>query len=143
MKRIVSTEVMSIENVTDNASLVEFLNSLGIDTTMHKYELLAEKYGTDVQYSCKFKCPGDYLAYFSMATHCVPTCDELDAHFDLEAFGEIVEENPGLADIEDYICSRYWGDGDDKILILKNLDTGDILYTGMEELIEYPFQDWK
>ena len=123
----------SSRSATGNNLILQILKSHGIDTTRAKYELCARTYDrmeSGEKYIEKFTCPGDYLAYFSMHVHANPTLRNMQFYFgeDLSGFEDVVDENPALADIEEYASSNWWGDGDDYIIYLKNLNTGEYLY---------------
>ena len=140
------------------------LKSRGIDTTLHKYEMKAEayeRYGGGETYVVDFKCPGDYLAYvaMSLAGHrAVRTLggladavsdiadDFIDVdnnRIDFDAFLE--EYGRTVAGMEDFASENWWGDGDDYIIYLKNLDTGKTLYKGDDpepEIYDEDEEDW-
>ena len=129
-----------------NSSLVSFLKANGIDTTKHKYELYAEeyeRYGSGGRYKKKFTCPGDYLAYFSMQLHRSPTAEALEDYgYDTEELEEFISEHSTVEDMDNYANSNWWGDGDDYIIYLKNLDTGEYLCEQEEEQEEEE-EDWE
>lgn len=148
MKRYVYVK-SNYENENDytNSDIVKLLNEHGIDTTKAQYELKAEayeRYGSGSVYIKKFKCPGDWLAYWSMLFHTTPNAS---------AFSE---EGYTLADIEEYIDAypdvesmrkqaemNWWGDGDDYIIYLKNLTTGEYLTGPNEDYYEEDEEDWE
>ena len=150
-KGIVASKIIAQTNDSDvlsnGQSLIAFLKSKGIDTTKHKYKLVAERYerySSGDKYSRTFTCPGDYLAYFSMRLHTGPTIDELLDYFgDSEDFVDFVDSNPSTDAIADHAASCWYGDGDDYIIELANLDTGDVLYDGQYEeyMDEYEEED--
>lgn len=125
------------------------LKSHGIDTTMHKYELRAqeyERYSDGSQYTVKFKCPGDYLAYLAMVLHKrVRTqssfADALVDYFlyeDDTDFSSLFDEcGYTVNDMADHAESCWWGDGGDYITLLKNLDTGEVLYSAEPDYDEF------
>lgn len=92
------------------------------------------------KYKKKFTCPGNYLAYFAMTIHGTPNYEKIEDRFGLDYFEEIVNDHPTIEDIEDYASDCWWGDGDDYIIYLKNLTTGEILYQAEEE-DEYDEED--
>lgn len=116
------------------------LNSVGIDTTMHNYELFARDYGDDDwgdSYIVRFKCPGDYLAYFAMLGHqevkTLPGLVEViyDYAFSPRYKGcELLFEICGqsVESMKNYASSEWYGDSDDEVYYLKNLDTNTFLY---------------
>lgn len=136
-------------------AICEELKAHGIDTTMHNYELGAETYqrfSSGPMYNVKFRCPGDYLAYFAMIAHqeaatlsglvdAIYTTIEMYDGFDgfFEEFGTTVKS------MYDHAFESWWGDGDDYIVYLKNLDTGETLYSGGDggyESYETEDSDW-
>lgn len=124
-----------------NQKLIELLSSFGIDTTISTYELRAEeyeRYQEGNRYSKKFKCPGNWLAYFSMLVHGQPSYENLEYELgDVE--GELsyyAEQCPTVTAMGDRAARDWWGDGDDYIISLKNLTTGEVLYQGNEEYYE-------
>ena len=129
-----------------DSKFTQILKDNGIDTTPHRYELKAEtyeRYGGGQIYTKKFRCEGDYLAYFSMLFHTRPTESEiLDFYDSYEDFAEFVEGNPSVEDMKESASRCWWGDGDDFIIYLKNLDTGDILYESDYEEEEYDEEDY-
>ena len=129
--------IKSNTNNTQSNRILDILKASNIDTTLSQYELKAEayeRYGAGDIYVKKFKCPGDYLAYFSMLLHESPTTSNmLDYMGDLEELEYYVEEYPTVNDIANHAASSWWGDGDDYIIYLKNLTTGEILYQGQDE----------
>ena len=131
-----STKIEADTEIT-SAQIEKILADHGIDTTMNQYELCAqayERYGRGQVYRKKFKCPGNYLAYFSMEFHAAPTSGRINEYFnnieDLEYF---IEQHPTVKDIAEFAESEWWGDGDDYIYYLKNLTTGEYLYGSLEE----------
>lgn len=120
--------------------VVKMLNSWGIDTTKHRYELEAEeyeRYGSGSQYRYRFTAPGDWVAYFAMQLHRDMSPDAvveyLNDYFDDE--DELAEIN-SIPAIRDTAAMSWWGDGDDFIHYLKNLDTGEILYQADDSMYE-------
>lgn len=126
-------------------SVLQILNDANIDTTIHTYELYAEEYERYERgrlYKKTFKCRGDYLAYFSMLLHKSPTVSALGEYFDdTDDFGDFVIHNPTVADMETYAASSWYGDGDDFIIYLKNLDTHETLYQSDYDEIEEEYDD--
>lgn len=117
-------------------SFIDSLKERGIDTTPSKYALHAEayeRYERGKRYTKRFSCEGDYLAYFSMLLHTKPSYKELLDYFDDEDdLQEFIEDYPTTQDIAEYASENWWGDGDDYIIYLKNLTTGEYLYQGEE-----------
>ena len=125
--------------------LCKRLNDLGIDTSMHIYEMKArayeryERYASSKPYVIRFTCPGDYLAYFAMAGHMdVKTLDGL-ANTIYEQYFEYFDFDEGFSNMIEYCGTTvksaarhakeyWWGDGDDYIYYLVNNDTQDVLY---------------
>ena len=126
------------------------LREYGIDTTVHNYEMRAKAYegyggGT---YTLKFRCPGDYLAYVAMCilrgeigygmkpeSTRIRTASGLAKGIDdyfggledlLDACGDSIES------MSNFASTNWWGDEDDYIMYLKNIDTGDVLYDNGE-----------
>ena len=140
-----------IRSSSENYPLLkEFLKELkarGIDTTKHKYELKAERYerfGSGDTYTYKFTALGDYVAYISMKIHRDMTKDGIEEF--LEDYYGGVEETldyiPTLDAMEATASDDWWGDGDDYIIYLKNLDTGKVLYEGDYEEEYEEDDDW-
>ena len=148
----------------DSMSEKEFLKWLcsrlqeaGINTQVHRYELCAEEYdrfSSGKKYVVDFKCPGDYLAYFAMVGHkdvqtlanlssCVK---ELMWNYDIDTFDAFLEIfGRTVAGMEDFASDNWWGDGDDYIIYLKNLDTGKTLYRNDDsepEIYDEDDEDW-
>lgn len=129
--------------------LISRLKELGIDTTKHQYEMMAqryERYGYGDTYTFKFTAPGDYLAYFAMKLHKQFSKDALLEYIDDYYEDEWADEIPqSLEAIEDIAYEDWWGDGDDGIYYLKNIDTGENLYESevpIEDEEEYD-DDWE
>lgn len=118
-------------NSFTDRELINMLNDAGIDTTKCNYELKAEEFnmfGDDEEYTRKFTCPGDWLAYFSMILHKQPTAAAIDNYFGREQFEEIIDNYPTIDDIADLAWVEWGSDrGDDSIIYLKNLTTGQEL----------------
>ena len=129
MKRYVYSSSKSTLN-----TVVDIMKGYNIDTTRCRYELQIIDYDTGRVKTLHFNCPGDYLAYFSMAMGKSATIANLaDYYYDeegfIEEFSEIVEENPNLQSLKKYVY-KYWLD-DTKtfdVKYLKNLSTGNYLY---------------
>lgn len=122
--------------------IVSFLKSNQIDTTKHKYELVAESYSNGKRYTYKFTAYGDWMAYLSMALHRNMKMSSIDKHVE-DLFGDIEDIPSNLLSVEsmfDYASDYWWGDGDDYIISLRNLDTGEILYESGESE-EYEEED--
>lgn len=113
--------------------ILNLLKSHNIDTTTNQYELVAEEYERYEQggrYKKTFKCPGDYLAFFSMALHANPTPAAIEDYYgDLDELEYYVNKYPTLSDIGKYASQNWYGDGADHIISLKNLTTGELLYS--------------
>lgn len=127
---------VAAHGVFDNEYIVSLLKEYSIDTTKHHYELVAEsykRYESGKRYTKNFNCPGDWLAYFSMIVHGSPTAKKIDEYYEQDDFEDLLEENPTVNDIAKYASSNWWGDGDDYIIRLKNLDTGKVLYLADDE----------
>lgn len=127
-------------------SVLQVLKDANLDTTIHRYELYAEtyeRYESGRLYKKQFTCRGDYLAYFSMLLHKSPTVSALSEYFDdIDDFIDFVRHNPTVADIEEHASSSWYGDGDDFIIYLKNLDTHETLYQcDYDEIEEYDDSD--
>ena len=142
-KMIKATEVN--DSVT-NKKIVEVLKSHGIDTTLHMYEMMAEgydRYSEGPNYTIKFKCPGDWFSYFARALHEKPNAESFAEYFgdDIDELISLIEENPTVDDIAEHAGQYWWGDGDDYVYYLKNLDTNKILYSGDAEPIETEIVD--
>lgn len=146
MKRYIKSFKSSDKPEFNNKYLVSLLKDHSIDTTKHKYELRAqtyERYESGKYYTKKFTCPGDWLAYLSMIVHASPSADNIADELGIDYFEEILEDNPTVADIEELASSTWWGDGDDFIIYLKNLDSGEYLYGPEEEEEEdIDEEDW-
>ena len=121
--------------------LLETLKSHGIDTTKCQYELTAEeyeRYHPGEVYTIKFSCPGDYLAYFSMWMHERPSIARFEAAYGDDLILEMedcLNRFPTVEALAEHAAANWWGDGDDYIISLKNLTTGELLYRGE---YEYP-----
>lgn len=99
----------------------------------HKYRLKAEgyeRYSAGGIYSRTFKAPNDYIALFSMVLHGSPSLRNLEDYFEPSEILELLEEHPTFDALLDFAASVWWGDGDDYIISLTNLDTGNVLYEG-------------
>ena len=128
--------------------LLKVLKSWGIDTTKHEYELIAQKYERYEEgptYKVTFVAPGDWVAYLSMYLHMDMTCDDvLDwvedcmEGYDEDEFKEVFGS---LKKMEEYALSYWWGDGDDYIISLTNLDTGKVLGGDGEDMTTYDVGD--
>jgi len=141
MKRYIHCETS--QNIQDNASLVKFLQSKGIDTTKNKYNLKYKFYGRcgeDEKFDVKFTCPGDYLALFSTrlagldSEEAIPNFINIDNYFGIDEFVKIVESNPTFADLYktgDY--DEWFGREEFGHIQLVNLTTGKTLVEDMDE----------
>ena len=69
-----------------------------------------------------------------MILHKQPTAEAIDDYFE-DDFKEYIQDYPTVDAIAGHASSHWWGDGDDYIIYLKNLTTGQILYSadGYEE----------
>ena len=126
--------------------LINRLKELGIDTTKHHYELKAEGYDNGAIYTFKFTAPGDYLAYISMLLHRNFNRSNLIEMIDDYYGDEWADEIPqSLEAMEDKAYDAWYGDGDDGIYYLKNLDTDEFLYDSEvpEEDEEEYDDDWE
>lgn len=124
--------------------VIRKLREWGIDTTRHKYELKAEeyrRYGWEAApiYAFKFTAPGDYLAYFSMLLHQDFSPDKIVEN--IESLEDLEQMPHTLEGIDELASSTWYGDGDDYIIHLKNLDTGEVLYDGNYEMYEDEYED--
>lgn len=112
------------------SSILSYLSSKGIDTTSQSYELCAqvyERYTDGGVYTKRFRCNGDYLAYFSMLFHEAPTFKKLMEYFGMDDLEDFIDENPTVDAIRDYANSTWWGDGSDLIIYLDNVSNGTTL----------------
>ena len=139
--------VASSQYSSDDAGLINMLRDMKIDTTFHRYELYAqnyERYEDGKKYRLKFKCPGDYLALYAGILHETPNYENMESYFgDIDDIAEYVEDYPTVSSIQSRVDS-YSGDGGDFIIYLKNLDTGDYLYSVKEPEDEYEDEyDWE
>lgn len=112
----------------------ELINSIGVDTTMHSYELgvdVAGYHGDHRESKKQFQCKGNYLAYFYLILHSAPTLRNIkDYYTDMGELREFVLTNPSEVDIEKFISSSRCASRDEQTYTyLKNLDTGEMLYT--------------
>lgn len=143
MKRYIESS-SNFDKIT-NAKVIKLLKDHGIDTTMQQYELCAqgyERYGSGSNYRIKFKCPGDWLAYISMAIHESITPSTLSDYFyDMDGIVEMVDLYPSVEAIAEHASEAWYGDGDDYIYYLKNLTTGQMLYEGDEGYYEDEYDD--
>lgn len=101
----------------------------------HKYRLTAkeyERYEEGKKYRKTFTAPNDYLAAFSMLLHTAPTIDNISLELDAEDFEDIFNECPTIKSIFKYAAEEWWGDGDDYIISLEDLTTGEFLYDETE-----------
>lgn len=106
----------------------------------HKYRLKAEeyvRYGAGRVYTKTFKAPNDYLALFSMVVHGKPSPDNLEDAFEPTEILDLLKEHPTFDALLDFATSVWWGDGDDYIISLTNLDTGNVLYEADYEVEDY------
>lgn len=147
MKRYIHASDDEWTEIT-NENLIEFLKSNGIDTTKSKYELKAityERYEEGSRYVKKFTCPGDWLAYFSMLFHTVPNAATFNEHgYVLEDLEDFIAEGCTTVDaMKDHASSVWWGDGDDYILYLQNLNNGEYLYGPEEVEYEAEEEEWE
>ncbi len=145
MKRLIKASEGQWTPVT-NKNLVELLKANGIDTTKARYELKAiqyERYSGGPRYTRRFTCLGDWLAYYSMLLHKCPNAASFNEQgYTLEDIeDEIAEGNTTLDAMKDNASRNWWGDGDDYIISLRNLDTGDYLYGPEEEYTEEEDED--
>lgn len=133
----------------DRLSMKQFLKWLrshGIDVTIHNYELQAEKYErytSGSTYTYRFKAPGDWVAYMSMLLHRNMTpANIMDYVSEWLDDGEYDGIFHSVNAIREYAETNWWGDGDDFIHYLKNLDTGEMLYEAEDyDELEYEEDD--
>ena len=128
MKRYI---VATTQNETQQ--ILQVLQEHGIDTTKMQYELKAEKftkYEDGPAYVRRFVCPGNYLAYFSMYFKHGPSPKEMLYYMNIEDFEDIVNRYPQIEKFAKEAGKCWWGDGDDFIVYLKNLTTGQIMFKG-------------
>lgn len=128
---------VSFTNIKD---VIDWLNRKGIDTTKHRYELEAEeyrRYESGPTYRYRFTAPGDWVAYVAMQLHrdMSPNAvvEYINDYFDNE---EELAEISSIPAIRDTAAMSWWGDGDDFIHYLKNLDTGEMLYQTDDSMYE-------
>ena len=96
-----------------------------------KYSMRAERYGDDGTYTLRFSAPNDYIALFAMLLHESPSINAMIEYFgDLESIKYYFDEFPTYDDLYKFASESWWGDGDDFIIELKNLTTGETLYEG-------------
>lgn len=130
----------------DMKQFLKWLSDRGIDVSKHNYELKAESYDTGRPYTYRFKAPGDWIAYMSMRLHRRMTRDNIMEYINDEwLYDENYDELfDSVSNMRKLAESRWWGDGDDFIHYLKNLDTGEMLYEFPEnnEPEYQPDQDW-
>lgn len=126
--------------------LINTLKSWGIDTTKHNYELIAQEYTRFEEgptYKVTFVAPGDWVAYISMCRHMDMTSDDVLEWID-DYFGgidEVKKEVGTLKDMKEYALSHWWGDGDDYIISLINLDTNEVLGGDGEDMTIFEVGD--
>lgn len=102
----------------------------------YQYNLKAEEYQRYFAgniYNKKFFAPNDYLALFSMTLHKPPTIANLEEYFEPAELLELFEEQDSFEKLLDFASSVWWGDGDDFIISLDNLTTGETLYAAEYE----------
>ena len=135
--------------------ILTYLRSAGIDTTKHRYELAANEYYGD-RYTYKFTAPGDYIAYISMCIHRNMGTEGVAEFFDdyygvpypnptpeeIEAIFQKYKVPTSLAAMARYAPENWWGDGSDQIIYLKNLDTGEFLYSSGYDESDEEEDDW-
>lgn len=151
MKRYIHANKIREHEINTNAELVEYMKSKGHDTTMSEYELILDdedRFGTGEGLIVKrFRCPGDYLAYFSLCLAASPTAERLGDYFGwFEEMDKYVDEYPTEEDIEKFAHRAWWGDGGALRLRLKNLTTGDVLYQDErygDPTEEEDFEEWE
>ena len=133
----INGQLNSLEN---EDSIVSYLQATGIDTTRNKYQLKAateDREGRASVYYKTFICPGDWLAYLSMWIHNSVNSDTLSKHFKLDRFKELVDDCPTVDDMFNYAASNWWGDVSNYIIYLKNLTTGETLYSAPDPEDKY------
>lgn len=131
---------------TSLGSVLDALRSKGIDTTKHRYELRADEYYGDT-YTYKFTAPGDWIAYISMRVHKRMNPDEIlqvmedyDWYYEQENY--LVNKYTSVKAMKEFASANWYGDGDDDIVYLKNLDTGKYLYGSDHDYIEEVDYEW-
>lgn len=112
----------------------ELINSIGVDTTTHSYELgveVTDYHGDSRESKKQFRCKGNYLAYFYLILHSDPTLRNIKEYYtDMGELREFVLAYPSEVDIEKFISSSRCASGDRQTYTyLKNLDTEEMLYT--------------
>lgn len=158
-KYVTAAEEVDLRTMSDRDFLKYVcaeLTSRDIDTTLHTYELKAKEYGSGDTYTVKFKCPGDYLAYYAMSAHeDIRTLDGL-AEAVSDRIGDYIKNNvvdfdeyfadyngASIEGMYEYASDYWWGDGSDYIIHLKNLDTNTTLYEGDDEVdYDEDDEDW-
>lgn len=144
--------IRSINKAIKKSSQGEFSDKLiksllqaeNIDTTKHKYELQAKEHdllNRGEVYTKRFVCSGDWLAYLSMALHNSPTATRVNKYFGQAGFENLIDACPTVNDIRIHAGANWYGDNDDFIIYLKNLDTDKYLY-GPEEPDEEDWEDY-
>ena len=116
MKRLIFSTTDANAQINNNADLVEFLNSKGIDTTKKQYKLsykFYDRFDTENN-SIKFTCPGDYLALFSTRLagihpqHSIPNYNNINDEIRIDEVIDIVDENPTFQDLYSYGEDSEW-----------------------------------
>lgn len=129
----------------NSTAVLSILDQYDIDTTMNEYELIFEKYNRiepNKRYRIIFKCPGDYLAYFSMPLHRSPTTHNIYLWCGPDKFLDIVSNHPSVRSISEY-ADYSWHGGESPIISLVNVSRGRILYDIKEGYVDIKEQyEW-
>lgn len=149
MKRYIHA---SEDGTFTNADLVKLLQDRGIDTTKSKYALkyqFFDRFGEDEAYVCKFTCPGDYLAYFSLRLSAIspswriPNAENIEEAFGVDRFIETLDKYPTLDAIAKVATDKWAWKEEFNDIYLKNLTTGATLYEGEMDSYDEFEEDWE
>lgn len=137
-------EAVLMENSEDELTMRDVVKQIvdRFGNYKYQYNLKAEeyvRYGFENAsiYNKKFLAPNNYLALFSMLLHKAPTVANLEEYFDPDELLKFFEKNPTFNDLYDHAQSVWWGDGDDFIISVDNLTTGENLYEAEYENSSY------
>lgn len=125
------TESENDEEISVKDALKEIIAKFG--NHKYKYKLVAEeyqRYSTGGVYTKTFFAPNDYIALFSMTLHEAPTIANFEDYMDGDELKEYLDEYPTYESLLENASAIWWGDGDDFIISLENLTTGETLYEG-------------